>query len=99
LAIYRVVSNFKREYKYCLGEKLKNMCHEILDLVVEANNSRNKTPILDLLDRKLEMLRIHFRLATDLKIVSLDQIEALNVFIEDIGKQIGGWKKWSEANR
>ena len=78
---------------------MKDLCHEILDLVVLANASRDKVEILDMLSHKLETLRIHFRLATDLKITSLNHIEAINVLIEDIGKQIGGWKKWSLSQK
>lgn len=95
LNVYRVVGNFKREYKYTLGEKLKDVCHQILDLVVLANVSRDKTEALNQLDRRLETLRIHLRLASDLKTVGLNSIETINLLIEDIGKQLIGWRKWS----
>ncbi len=99
LTVYQMSSNFKREHKYSLGEKLKDICHEILDLVVLANVSGDKTEILDRLSRKLETLRVHMRLAADLKITGLGHIENANILIEDIGKQIGGWKKWSLSQK
>lgn len=96
--IYRASSNFKREYKYTLGEKLKNLCNEMLDLVVEANSAKDKPQFIEKLDKKLETLRIHLRLAFDLKAISSGQLEVLNKQINEIGRQIGGWQKWAMKN-
>ncbi len=93
--IYRASSNFKREYKYTLGEKLKNLCNELLDLVVEANSAKEKIKFIEKLDKKLETLRIHLTLSYDLKAISPGQMEVLNKQINEIGKQIGGWQKWA----
>ena len=96
LEIYKITRNFKKEYKYTLGERLKSLIHDILDLVVKTNSmpDKEKSQGLSELNYKKENLRIHIRMAFDLKMVSRGQLGILNQRIEEIGKQIGGWQKW-----
>ena len=94
--IYKATGNFKKEYKYTLGEKLKLLCSELLDLIVVVNSAENKLEPLEKLNNKLETLRIHLRLAFDLKAISRGQLGELNRQIEEIGKQIGGWQRWAK---
>ena len=96
--VYKASSNFKKEYKYTLGEKLKLACHDLLDLIVIINSSEDKLEFLEKLNNKLESLRIHLRLAFDLKIISAGHLGKLNKEIDEIGRQIGGWQKWA-ANK
>ena len=94
--IYKATGNFKKEYKYTLGEKLKLLCSELLDLIVVVNSAENKLEPLEKLNNKLETLRIHLRLAFDLKVISRGQLGELNRQIEEIGRQIGGWQRWAK---
>lgn len=52
--IYKAVGNFKREHKYTLGKKLKQICDELLDLIVVVNSAENKLKPLIYLSQKLE---------------------------------------------
>ena len=97
--IYEATGHFKREYKYTLGEKLKLLCNEFLDLIVIGNSEENKLKSIEKLDNKLETLRIHLRLAFDLKVISRGLLGEFNKQIEEIGKQIGGWQRWAADNR
>ena len=38
LVVYKATENFKKSYKYTLGEKLKITVHELLDLIMKANS-------------------------------------------------------------
>ncbi len=96
LDIYKITGNFKREYKYTLGQKLKGLGHELLELIIQINNSHDKIRLLTDLNNKLEALRLHFRLAFELKVISAKRLGQLNLEIENIGQQIGGWQKWAQ---
>jgi len=96
LEIYKTTKNFSKEYKYTLGERLKNISHEMLELIIKTNNLQNREKLLGIskIDCKKEILRINLRIAFDLKLISRGKLGVLNQEIEEIGKQLGGWQKW-----
>jgi hypothetical protein len=95
---YKITANFKKEYKYTLGEKLKLLCHEMLDLIVEANSSKDKKELLEKLNFKMESLRIYFRVASDLKLIGAGLLGEMNKLFNEVGQQVAGWQKWAEQN-
>jgi 23S rRNA-intervening sequence protein len=78
LETYKASHQFPKEYKYTLGQKLKEIISELLDLIILANSKENKTEVLDEVRSKLEQYRIHLRLAHDLKILGLKRYEYFN---------------------
>lgn len=99
LEIYKTTKNFSKEHKFTLGERLKNIAHELLDQVIKTNNMPGKEKLEGIknIDYKKEELRIHLRLANDLKIISHGQLGVFNDKIEEIGKQAGGWSRWTAS--
>jgi hypothetical protein len=59
LEIHRSTHQFPREYKYTLGQKLKKIVSDLLDLIVAANSKEDKVEVLEDARLKLEQLRIH----------------------------------------
>lgn len=98
IEIYRVTSKFSKEHKYTLGERLKNLCSEALDLVIAANTVTDKLALLKKLNTQMERVKIHLRIAFDLKVVSSGSFELLSRRLEEVGRQLGGWQKWAEKN-
>lgn len=97
IEVYKTTGNFSREFKYSLGEKLKNATHEILDAIIKTNAApdERKQEYLSEIDFKKENLRLYLRIASDLKLVSPGRLGVLNEKIEDLGRQLGGWQKWA----
>lgn len=95
LKIYQITHHFPREYKYTLGQKLKDISADFLDFIVIANSQENKTAALNEARTRLERLRIHIRLAQDLKIITLRGYESLCRSLEELSKQLSGWLEWS----
>ena len=93
LEIYKVTANYSREYKFTLGETMKELSHDIVDTVIETNSleNKNKTGNLYRLLIKIEKLRIYLRISCDLKILSPQSLGKSAEMIEDIRKQTGGW--------
>jgi hypothetical protein len=94
LEIYRTTHNFPREYKYTLGQKLKEISAELLDLIIVVNSQKNKGPYFPEIKMRLERLRIQIRVAFDLKIITDRRLEFLNRNIEEVSKQVSGWENW-----
>jgi hypothetical protein len=97
--IYKITAKFPKEYRFCLGEKLQKVSNEILDLIVYINTQKNKLEPMDELKYKIETLRIHLRLAYDLKILGQKNLESTNKKIEEVCVQIAGWRKWALNNK
>ncbi len=98
LEIYRTTHSFPREYKYSLGQKLKEISGELLDLIVIANSKKDKEPYFPEIGIRIERLRIQLRTAYDLKIIESKRLEFLNRLLEEISMQISGWEKWFLKN-
>lgn len=95
LEIYKTTQRFPREYKYSLGQRLKEISAEFLDYVVIANSLEDKMPAIKNAELRIERLKIHVRLAYDLKIISLGKYEEVFRSLEDLGRQLSGWKEWA----
>jgi four helix bundle protein len=93
--VYREIHHFSQEYKYSLGEKIKNVCLELLDWIIIANSEREKRPYLKKVNQQVDRLRIYIRLCRSLNIISKKKYEVLSKFIDEIGRMTGGWLKSS----
>lgn len=97
LEIYRTTHNFPREYKYTLGQKLKEISGNLLDLIIMTNSQKDKRPYFSRIRIQLERLRIQVRVAYDMKIIKSQRLEFLNRMFEEISKQNEGWADWAEG--
>lgn len=93
LRFFRETHEFPRDYKYTLGQKMKETCLDMLDAIIEANGAADKKPSLELASARLERLRIYTRLAYDLKVIGMKKYEVLSKYSNEIGRMIGGWMK------
>lgn len=94
LIIFNVSKNLNKEYKYTIGENLKNNIITMLSYVAIAINSDNKLKYLKKCRKKIEKIRIIVRLLKDLKQISVNNFIEINEKIENISKQITGWNNF-----
>jgi hypothetical protein len=93
LAIYQMVKHFAREYKYTLGENLKNQAVELLTLIYRANSRQDKVEIIQSAREHLEIIRLYVRLTKDLHQINTEKLVFINSNIENVSKQLSGWQK------
>lgn len=93
IEIYKMTSGLSREYKYTVGEKLKNETLELLLQIYKANLSWEKEIHIDKCRENTEAVRLLIRLLHDLRQISIKRMIALNVLMENVSKQLSGWKK------
>lgn len=90
----KIVRNFSRYHKYSVGTELRQLSREVLRLIRQANNARDKTPLLLQLRERLEDVKIVIRLCKDLK-----AFNNFNSFQYSINEVVGlcrqneGWLK------
>lgn len=96
IEIHKRVDNFPRVHRYSMGERLKNMTLDFLDLMVKANSSADKFEILSQSEFIMERLKIYIRTCFDLKIFGCKSFEFLVRKIEEICRQLSKWKEWAK---
>lgn len=98
LELYRLVNNFPKAHKMVLGNKILNQGNAILENLTEASYLRGKEKgeKIDMADIELKKILLFIRFSKDLSFTPFKRYEYFSKLIVDIGKQIGGWKKWQE---
>jgi len=91
--IFQFVKNFNKEYKYTVGEKLKNETLEMIMNIFRANSRQQKNEVLQTARENVEVIRVLLRLVKDLKQIDLNKFVIINKKIEEVSKQLAGWQK------
>jgi len=87
------LAKFPRNQRYTLGERVENKLFCLLELLIEAQYSKDKVNLLKQANLGIEQLRYLFRLCHDLRLVNNKTYELISRYLLDIGAQIGGWIK------
>ncbi|MCK9439691.1 MAG: four helix bundle protein [Patescibacteria group bacterium] len=96
LHLYQISVNFNKDFKYTLGEKIKNEALEILINIYQANSDfSERKNNLKLAQDRIEKIIIYIRILKDLKQINLKKFVFLNEKIENINRQLISWKKKS----
>ena len=93
LMIFQYSSKLPKDYKYTLGERLKNEATEVLIAIFEASQlkDKNKAVAIQKALNNLEKCRLYIRILKDLNIWGISKQANLNQKIESISKQITQW--------
>jgi len=90
-----MTKDFSREYKYTIGQDLKNTATQMILNIYRANSVYDKKNNIRQAREDLEVIRLYFRLLKDLKQISIKKIVYANELIESISKQLLRWEKSS----
>jgi hypothetical protein len=88
---------FPRVYRFSLGDRLERQVYGILENLLRAKFTKERALILEAVNLDLEVLRFQFRLARDLKCISLTSYGFAAKEVNEVGKMVGGWLKKSRG--
>jgi len=91
------LEKFPKSQKYLLGDRIETLILDIMDLIIQAVYTKNKTAFLREANLKIEKLRYLIRLVLDLKYLSINRYEYIAKCLNEIGAEIGGWIKYQQA--
>lgn len=91
------VEKFPRNYKFTLGDRLQSAALDVLEALIEATYTKERTRRLRDANLGIEKLRFLIRLATDLKLLDQRRYEHAARMLDDGGRMIGGWLKAQAA--
>lgn len=91
------IAKFPRNQRYTLGKRIEGKLFCLLELLIEAQYSKDKVNVLKKANLEIEQIRHLFRLCHDLLLVNLKTYELSSKYLYDIGVQVGGWSKQQNA--
>jgi len=89
------MANFPKDQKFLLADRIERILLDILEMLIEANYSRQKRDILIKVNLKLDVLRFMMRISKDMKYVNISGYDFFCQSAIEIGKMVGGWLKIS----
>lgn len=93
LEVFQFTKDFQKEYKYTVGESIKNETIALLTLIFRASSRHDKQAVIQEARERIEVIRLFIRLMNDMKQVSLKKFVYINQKVEDVSKQLAGWQK------
>ena len=91
------VEKFPRNYKFLIGDRLVRIQIDLLENLIEAYYGKEKLPHLRTANINLEKLRRLLGITTELRFLSLSQLEFATRSLNDIGSLVGDWIRQQEA--
>ncbi len=90
--------SFPKKTRFTFNDRLINLALLIVEDLVEARYSRNKTAILRRANMNLEKLRVLVRICFETRVLSRKAYEQASQSINEVGKMLGGWLKQQDDN-
>ena len=90
---YETIRLFPREEKFALGQQIKSIILQILELLIEAGYlpKSEKIKSLEQASIKLDLLKILIRLSHDTKLINQKKYIHQEEQLQEIGRMLGGW--------
>ena len=99
LYFFKLSRGFPKDFKYGLAAEIKALLTELLDKIIIANNSQDKTAVLKEGEILVERIKFKNRLLHDLGVTNNRGYEFFIRQLVDISKQIEKWGLWAEKGR
>ncbi len=95
---YQMTHKFPKEYKYCLGDQINQDVLKLLYFIFQANHIKaQRLEYIRSFLAALDMVRVEFRLAHDMKALSTRQMAHLAQFLDKIVRQATAWQKYQQS--
>ena len=88
-----ITEKFPKRVRFTFADRINNLALDIAEELVEARYSRQKRPLLQKINLRLEKLRILLRLCHRLQYLPHAGYEHAMRQLNEIGQMLGGWIK------
>jgi len=79
--------------RFTFGQRIDALTLDILQLIIRAIHTHEKTAMLDEINLKLEELRVLWRLVQKRGWINLRQLDFVHGKLDEAGRMVGGWIK------
>lgn len=88
---------FPREYKYTLGQRIKDEITELVVLIYRANSAVDKEAHIAAILERIQVVQLLVRLCHDMHIMQIRHYAILAGMTDKLGRQAQGWLKSSRG--
>lgn len=93
LLLFRLTKDFPREYKFTLGQDIKQDAMQLVRHIYRANSSSDKKSHLEHFKDDFEIIKLQIRLCYDMRLIATKHLSEVIELSESIGKQASGWSR------
>lgn len=94
---YAALRQMPKSERFTLGAEIRTGLWSGFRLIIRANASRRRLPMLYELDVEIKTLLGLIRVAFGMKLIPLKQYERLSMQLVELGRMLGGWIKYSKS--
>jgi len=95
--LFSITEKFPKSARFTFSDRINNLALDVIEGLVEARYSKNKTQALKGANLRLEKLRILLRICYESRLVSHEGYKRAMLGLNDTGKMLGGWIKQQES--
>ena len=99
LELYTLSKNMERDFKFTLGEKIKNEITSLIVNVYRANCRVDKLKLIEDARENIEVVRLLMRLYKDLKQIKTEEYVSVSQKIESVSKQLAAWQNSQQKQK
>lgn len=98
--VTRKTKNFPRDFKYSLGDKIRNECIELVIFIYKANSVKDKREeFLHQILERVQVIELMLRLAKDLRLFNVAAFSEIVLLTDGLARQAQGWLKHTAGLR
>ena len=94
--LFPVTEKLPKRVRFSLADRIDNLALDVVGDLVEARYAKDKGPVLNRANLRLEKLRVLLRLCHDFKYISYSAYKHSLRSINEAGRMLGGWIKHRE---
>jgi len=99
-AVTKRTKDFPRDYKYSLGDKIRNECIELVIFIYKANSMfKERQNHLEQILERVQVINLMLRLAKDLRLFSVTAFSEIILLTDSLARQAQGWIKHTAGAR
>jgi hypothetical protein len=88
-----IINRLPKDHKFQIGNRMITGLYDLLESLIIARYQRNKLPLLQPINGKLDILRHQTRLLLDFELINQKRYQYAGQLIDSIGTDLGGWIK------
>jgi hypothetical protein len=89
--VTRKTKDFPKDFKYSLGDKIRNECIELVVFIYKANSENKKQEDIANILERVQVIELMLRLSRDLRILNTKSFSEIVALTDSLGRQAQGW--------